>query len=100
MVPEDETAMVGKNPIANPTVDADENVYAADNLPSVDNIPPSHFIYQDDLDNMKMIGLKEILKVRVLIISGKKADLKIQLQQAVAEGVTILLEEEKQHCVI
>ena len=55
VVPEDETAAVDKNPIANATVDPDENVDAANNLPSVDDVPPDHFIYQDDLDKMKAI---------------------------------------------
>ena len=59
MVPEDKTAAVDKNPIANTTVDANEKFVAADNLPSVDNVSSVHFISQDDLDKMKVIHLKE-----------------------------------------
>ena len=93
VVPEDETAAVDKNATVNVTVDAGENVDAADNLPSVYDVPSSHFIYQNDLDKMKVVDLKEILKARGLSIAGKKADLKLRLQQAVSAGVQILSEE-------
>ena len=93
MVPEDKTAAVDKNPIVNKTIYAEENVDAADNLPSVNDVPSAHFIYRDDLDKMKVIDLKESIKARGFIIVGKKSDLKLQLQQAVAAGVHILSEE-------
>ena len=92
-VPEDETAAVDENPIANATVDPDENVDTANNLPSVDDVPPDHFIYQYDLDKMNTIELKESIKARGLNIAGKKSDLKLQLQQAVPAGVQIIPEE-------
>ena len=80
----------------NATVDADKNVDAAENLPSIDDVPPDHFIHQYDLDKMKAIYLKGIIKARGLIIEGKKADLKLQLQQAVPAGVNNISEEETQ----
>ena len=80
----------------NATVDADKNVDAAENLPSIDDVTPDHFIHQYDLDKMKAIYLKGIIKARGLIIEGKKADLKLQLQQAVPAGVNNISEEETQ----
>ena len=41
MIPEDKTAAVDENTIANWTVDAGDIFDAADNLPSVDNVPPA-----------------------------------------------------------
>ena len=45
---------------------------------------------------MKIIYLKEIIKARGLIIAGKKADMKLLLQQAVAAGAHIISEERTQ----
>ena len=42
---------------------------------------------------MKVIYLKESLKERGLGTSGKKADMKLRLQQEVAAGVKIISEE-------
>ena len=74
----------------NATVDADKNVDVAENLPSVDDSPPAHFIYKYDLDKMELIDLREILKSRVLSIPGKKTDLWLRLHQTVATGVKII----------
>ena len=96
VVPEDETATVEKNPIANATVDADGNVDAAENLPSVDYLLPTHFIFQNYQDKTKVIYLNESIKARGLMIAGKKEDLKLRLHQVVAAGVEIISEEETQ----
>ena len=61
----------------NTTVDVDENVDAAYNSPSVDDVLPAHFIYQYELDKMKLIDLNEIIKARGFNIAGKKAYLKL-----------------------
>ena len=45
---------------------------------------------------MKVIDLKESLKSMGFSIAGKKSDLKLWLQQAVAAGVQIISEEETQ----
>ena len=71
----------------------DKNIDASENLPSVDDVPPDHFIYQDDLDKMKAIELKLSIKARGLNMAGKKSDLKLQLQQPVPAGVQIIPEE-------
>ena len=93
VVTEDKTAAVDKNTIANTTVDADKNVDMDNNLPSVDEASPDHFISQDYLDNMKVVDLKESLKARGLSIPGKKSDLKLQLQQEISAGVKIISKE-------
>ena len=45
---------------------------------------------------MKVIYLKEIIKATGLIIAGKKADMKLRLQKAVAAGAHIISEERTQ----
>ena len=90
-VSEDKIAAVDKNPIANETVDAYENVDAADNLPSDNDIDPpaapAHFISHGNLDKTKVIDLEAILKERGFSIAGGKADPKLRLQEAVAAGI-------------
>ena len=72
----------------------DKNIDASENLPSVDDVPPSHFIFQYDLAKMKVVYLKESLKVRRLKIVGKKEYMKLRLQQELAAWVKNISEEE------
>ena len=50
-------------------------------------------MFQDNLDNMKVLDLRESLEVGWLRIAEKKSNPKLRLQQAVATGVKIPSEE-------
>ena len=59
LVLEDKTAAFDENLIMIVTVYADENFDADENLSSVDDAPPAHFISKDDLEEISFIDLKE-----------------------------------------